>query len=70
MEEPSAPEIVPIAAIHPSVEKENNIITPEELDLLRETYSFPLSVQIKLFEENEIILSARPGEVAFYEASF
>ena len=45
-------------------------MTPEELDLLGETYSFPQSVHVRLFEENETILSARPSEVAFYEASF
>ena len=52
------------------MEKEHNIMTFKELDLLRETYSFPQDVQIRLPEENEIILSTRPGEVAFYEASF
>ena len=52
------------------MEKEANIMTLEELDLLRETYSFSQSVQIRLSEENETITSARPGEVAFYEAYF
>ena len=45
-------------------------MTPEELDLLRETYSFPQNVQIRLSEENETITSTYPGEVAFYEAFF
>ena len=45
-------------------------MTPKELDLLRDTYSFSQGVQIRLPEENETILSTRPGEVAFYEASF
>ena len=70
MEDPSVPEVAPLGDIHPSVEKEHNIMTPEELDLLRETYSFPQGVQIRLPEENETILSTRPGEVAFYEAAF
>ena len=34
MEEPSAPEVAPLVAIHPSVEKENNIMTPKKLDYL------------------------------------
>ena len=45
-------------------------MTAEELDLLRETYSFHQSIQVRLPEENKIILSTRPGEVAFYETSF
>ena len=45
-------------------------MTPEELDLLRETYFFPQGIQIRLPEENETILSVRPSEVAFYKASF
>ena len=44
-------------------------MTPEELDLLRETYSFPQGAQIKLPKENETIISTRLSEVAFYEAS-
>ena len=70
MEDPSVSEVAPLSDIHPSIEKEHNIMTPEELDLLRETYSFPQGVQIRLPEENETILSTRPGEVAFYEAAF
>ena len=66
MEDPSIPEVNPLVAIHPSVEKEINIMTPEELILLRESYSFPQSVQIRNPKEKE----TRPGEVAFYEAAF
>ena len=70
MEDPSIAEVAPLGDVHPSVMKEHNIMTPEELDLLRETYSFPQGVQLRLPEENETILSTRPGEVAFYEAAF
>ena len=45
-------------------------MTLKELDLLKETYSFPQSIQIRLPEEKETIILAHPGEVAFYEASF
>ena len=45
-------------------------MTLEELDLLRKSYSFPPGVQIKLPDEGETIVSARPGEAAFYEATF
>ncbi|GFZ05830.1 hypothetical protein Acr_17g0014020 [Actinidia rufa] len=60
----------PLAAIHPSVEEKTNIMTLEELDALRETYSFPSRVRVRLPKEGETITSARPGEVAFYEAVF
>ena len=70
MEDPSIPEVNPLVVIHPSVEKETNIMTPEELTLLRESYSFPQSVQIRIPEEGETITSNRSGEVAFYEAAF
>ena len=45
-------------------------MTLEELNSLRETYSFPLEVRVRLPKEGETIVSARPGEVAFYEAAF
>ncbi|GFS30908.1 hypothetical protein Acr_00g0014680 [Actinidia rufa] len=60
----------PLAAIHPSVEEKTNIMTLEEIDALRETYSFPSRVRVRLPEEGETITSARPSEVAFYEAAF
>ncbi|PSR92996.1 hypothetical protein CEY00_Acc27605 [Actinidia chinensis var. chinensis] len=60
----------PLAAIHPSVEEKTNIMTLEELNALRETYSFPSRVWVRLPEEGETIISIRPGEVAFYEAAF
>ncbi|GFY91030.1 hypothetical protein Acr_07g0012260 [Actinidia rufa] len=59
-----------LVAIHPSVEEKTNIMTLEELNALRDTYSFPSGVQIKLPDEGETITSTRPGEVAFYEAAF
>ncbi|GFY85493.1 hypothetical protein Acr_04g0002310 [Actinidia rufa] len=59
-----------LVAFHPSVEEKTNIMTLEELDALRDTYSFPSGVQIRLPDEGETITSTRPGEVAFYEAAF
>ena len=70
MKDPLIPEVNPLIAIHPSMEKETNIMTPNELNLLRESYYFPLSMQIRIPEEKETITSARPGEVTFYEAAF
>ncbi|GFY90757.1 hypothetical protein Acr_07g0009540 [Actinidia rufa] len=60
----------PLAAIHPSVEEKTNIMTLKALDALREAYSFPFGVWVRLLEEGETITSARPSEVAFYEAAF
>ncbi|GFY87621.1 hypothetical protein Acr_05g0012600 [Actinidia rufa] len=65
-----SPEANPLIAIHPSVEKKTNIMTLEELNALRNTYSFPLGVRIRLPDEGETITFTRPGEVAFYEAAF
>ena len=70
MEDPSIPEVNPLVAIHPSVEKKTNIMTLEELILLRESYSFPQGVQIRIPEEEENITSTRLSEMAFYEATF
>ncbi|GFZ09079.1 hypothetical protein Acr_20g0008870 [Actinidia rufa] len=70
MEGSSPLEMNPLAAIHPSVEEKTNIMTLEELDALRETYSFPSRVRVRLPEEGETITSTRPDEVAFYEAAF
>ncbi|GFY81287.1 hypothetical protein Acr_01g0010960 [Actinidia rufa] len=65
-----SPEESPLIAVHPSVEEKTNIMTLEELNALRDTYSFPSGVQVRLPDEGEIITSTRPGEVAFYEAAF
>ncbi|GFZ19612.1 hypothetical protein Acr_28g0003170 [Actinidia rufa] len=65
-----SPEASPLIAIYPSVEEKTNIMTLEELNTLRDTYSFPLGVRIRLPDEGETITSTRPGEVAFYEAAF
>ncbi|GFS45362.1 hypothetical protein Acr_00g0095770 [Actinidia rufa] len=65
-----SPEESPLITIHPSVEKKTNIMTLEELNALRDTYSFPSGVKIRLPDEGETITSTRPGEVAFYEAAF
>ncbi|GFZ05309.1 hypothetical protein Acr_17g0008810 [Actinidia rufa] len=70
MEGSPIPEVDPLVTIHPSVEEKNNIMTLEELGSLRESYSFPPGVQIRLPKEGETIVSACPGEVTFYEASF
>ncbi|GFZ03494.1 hypothetical protein Acr_16g0001180 [Actinidia rufa] len=59
-----------LAAIHPSVEEKTNIMTLEELNALKETYFFLSRVRVRLPEEGETIISARLGEVAFYEAAF
>ncbi|GFZ04454.1 hypothetical protein Acr_17g0000260 [Actinidia rufa] len=65
-----SPEENPLVAIHLSVEEKTNIMTIEELNALRETYSFPPEVRARLPDEGETITSTRPGEVAFYEAAF
>ena len=52
------------------LEKEVNIMTHDDLGCLREDYSFLDEIQIRIPEEGETVLSARPGEVAFYEAVF
>ncbi|GFY98988.1 hypothetical protein Acr_13g0003890 [Actinidia rufa] len=46
-------------AIHPSVEEKTNIMTLEELNALRDTYSFSSGVQVRLPDEGEIITSTR-----------
>ncbi|GFY97468.1 hypothetical protein Acr_12g0000090 [Actinidia rufa] len=43
---------------------------PAELDNLGATYSFPPGVRLRIPRDGETILSARQGEVAFYEAAF
>ncbi|GFS42832.1 hypothetical protein Acr_00g0081950 [Actinidia rufa] len=45
-------------------------MTLEELNALRDTYSFPSGVQVRLPDGGEIITSTHPGEVTFYEAAF
>ncbi|GFZ15786.1 hypothetical protein Acr_25g0001950 [Actinidia rufa] len=51
-----SPEESPLVAVHPSVEEKTNIMTLEELDALRDTYSFPSGVQIRLPDEGETLL--------------
>ena len=53
-----------------SFEKEINVMTQDDLDRLRENYSFPVGIQDRIPEEGDTILFSRPGEVAFYEVSF
>ncbi|GFY95594.1 hypothetical protein Acr_10g0009790 [Actinidia rufa] len=69
-EDPSTPEDITMVTVPPSVEMVTNIMTLDELDLLRESYYFPLHVRLRLPEEGDTIMSTHPGEVAFYEASF
>ncbi|GFZ08215.1 hypothetical protein Acr_20g0000230 [Actinidia rufa] len=58
-----SPEESTLVAVHPSVEEKTNIMTLEELDALRDTYSFSSGVQIRLPDEGETITSTRPGEL-------
>ncbi|GFY87780.1 hypothetical protein Acr_05g0014190 [Actinidia rufa] len=53
-----------------SLNKESNIMSQAELDNLGTTYSFPQGVRLRIPGDGETILSARQGEVAFYEAAF
>ncbi|GFS41680.1 hypothetical protein Acr_00g0075760 [Actinidia rufa] len=53
-----------------SLTKENNVMSQAELDNLGATYSFPPRVLLRIPGDGETILSARQGEVAFYEAVF
>ncbi|GFZ18597.1 hypothetical protein Acr_27g0003360 [Actinidia rufa] len=59
-----SPEESLMIVIHPSVKEKTNIMTLEELNALRNTYSFPPGVQVRLPDEGEIITSTRPGELA------
>ncbi|GFY95452.1 hypothetical protein Acr_10g0008370 [Actinidia rufa] len=53
-----------------SLTKEGNVMTQAELDKLGYTYSFPSGIRLRIPGDGETILSARQGEVAFYEAAF
>ncbi|GFZ09054.1 hypothetical protein Acr_20g0008620 [Actinidia rufa] len=53
-----------------SLNKESNVMSQAELDNLGTTYSFPQGVRLWIPGDGEMILSARQGEVAFYEAAF
>ncbi|PSS07223.1 Glyceraldehyde-3-phosphate dehydrogenase, testis-specific like [Actinidia chinensis var. chinensis] len=53
-----------------SLTKETNVMSQTDLDKLREKYSFPSRIQLKIPGEGETILSIREGEVTFYEAAF
>ncbi|GFY85350.1 hypothetical protein Acr_04g0000880 [Actinidia rufa] len=55
---------------HSSPTTEINTMTQENLNRLRESYSFPIGVQTRNPEERKTILSTRTGEVDFYEAAF
>ncbi|GFS35781.1 hypothetical protein Acr_00g0042000 [Actinidia rufa] len=68
-EDPFSPKSSPSVAL-PSIEREVNIMTSKELEQLRESCSISSNTQIRLSKEGETIMSARPGEVAFYEAAF
>ncbi|GFS44413.1 hypothetical protein Acr_00g0090210 [Actinidia rufa] len=53
-----------------SLTKETNVMSQTDLDKLREKYSFPSRVQLRILGEGKTILSACQGDVAFYEAAF
>ncbi|GFY86077.1 hypothetical protein Acr_04g0008150 [Actinidia rufa] len=53
-----------------SLNKESNVMSQADLDNLGTTYSFPQGVRLRIPGDGETILSARQGEVAFYEAAF
>ncbi|GFZ21686.1 hypothetical protein Acr_29g0008480 [Actinidia rufa] len=53
-----------------SLTKESNVMSQVDLDNLGTTYSFPPGVRLRIPGDGETILSARQGEVAFYEAAF
>ncbi|GFY96578.1 hypothetical protein Acr_11g0008840 [Actinidia rufa] len=53
-----------------SLTKEGNAMSQAELDKLGSTYSFPPGIRLRIPGDGETILSARQGEVAFYEAAF
>ncbi|GFZ11319.1 hypothetical protein Acr_22g0007170 [Actinidia rufa] len=53
-----------------SLTKESNVMSQVDLDNLGTTYSFPQGVRLRIPGDGETILSARQGEVAFYEAAF
>ncbi|GFY91174.1 hypothetical protein Acr_07g0013700 [Actinidia rufa] len=57
-------------ATHSPIEKEFNVMTQDDLDCLREIYSFLAGIQARIPDEGETILSTRTGEVAFYETAF
>ncbi|GFZ18322.1 hypothetical protein Acr_27g0000610 [Actinidia rufa] len=53
-----------------SLTKEGNAMSQAELDKFGSTYSFPSGIRLQIPGDGETILSARQGEVAFYEAAF
>ncbi|GFZ01680.1 hypothetical protein Acr_15g0002890 [Actinidia rufa] len=70
-----SPSFLPISTTSPkmdtsSLTKEVNVMSQAELDKLGSTYSFPSGIRLRIPGDGETILSARPGEVAFYEAAF
>ncbi|GFY87598.1 hypothetical protein Acr_05g0012370 [Actinidia rufa] len=70
-----SPSFPPISTTSPkmdtsSLTKEVNVMSQAEMDKLRSTYSFPSGIRLRIPGDGETILSARQGEVAFYEAAF
>ncbi|GFZ02364.1 hypothetical protein Acr_15g0009720 [Actinidia rufa] len=70
-----SPSFPPISPTSPkmdtsSLTKEVNVMSQAELDKLGSTYSFSSGIQLRIPGDGETILSARQGEVAFYEAAF
>ena len=65
-----SPEVRPLADDLPSIERETNTISQDEMDHLRELFFFPSNIQIKLLDVDKTTVSTRLGEVAIYEAVF
>ena len=57
-------------AICTPLEKKLNVMTQDDLDRLRETYSFSIGIQARISKEGGTILSTHLGKIAFYEAAF
>ncbi|GFS38320.1 hypothetical protein Acr_00g0056790 [Actinidia rufa] len=53
-ENPPSPEASPSGTTPPTIEREINIMTKNELDFLIESHSFPPSIQVRLPEEGEV----------------
>ncbi|GFY91129.1 hypothetical protein Acr_07g0013250 [Actinidia rufa] len=63
-----SPEESPMVAIHPSVEEKTNIMTLEELNALRDTYSFPSGVQAR--NKKKVLLGGYPSNVKGWKSKF
>ncbi|GFY97885.1 hypothetical protein Acr_12g0004260 [Actinidia rufa] len=62
-----SPEESLLIAVHPSVEEKTNIMTLEELNGLRDTYSFPFRVQVR---NRKVLLGGYPSNVKGWKSKF